>query len=426
MPKEYVVKLRKPYPQQAAFIESKAKRKVVRAGRRSGKTTGAGTLAVKAFVGGGRVLYAAPTEEQITAFWFEVKRALASSIEAGIFKKNETIHTIELGNTKQRIHAKTAFNAETLRGDYADLLILDEYQLMNEDAWEVVGAPMLLDNDGDATFIYTPPSLRTVGLTKARDPRHAAKLFKKAQADKSGRWETFHFSSHANPHLSKSALNEIMQDITRLVYEQEILALDKEDNPAALWKRDDIETNRVTSFPALDKIVVGVDPTNTSSGDEAGVIVCGRARLGNVTHLYVLDDASRHGSPREWASAAVAAYHKAEANSIVAEANNGGEMVASVINQVDEHVPVKLVHASRGKATRAEPISAIYEKSPDGDKPPRGHHVGTFPLLEDELCQWQPGMNSPNRLDALVWAATELMLGPELQPAETMENIFYG
>ena len=108
------------------------------------------------------------------------------------------------------------------------------------------------------------------------------------------------------------------------------------------------------------------------------------------------------GSPLTWAQAAVTAYYKFKADIIVAEANNGGEMVSTTIAQIDRHVPVKLVHASRGKATRAEPCSAISEKGHD-------HHVGTFPSLEDELCLWMQGDASPNRLDAKVWAMTELI-----------------
>jgi phage terminase large subunit-like protein len=116
---------------------------------------------------------------------------------------------------------------------------------------------------------------------------------------------------------------------------------------------------------------------------------------------FTLSDDSRQGSPQEWASSAVAAYHKFRADAIVAEKNNGGDMVEAVIKQVDPTVRVKLVWASRGKATRAEPIAAIAEQG-------RDHHVGSFPLLEDELCMWMPGDKSPNRLDAKVWAMTEL------------------
>jgi phage terminase large subunit-like protein len=152
--------------------------------------------------------------------------------------------------------------------------------------------------------------------------------------------------------------------------------------------------------PQMYRVVVGVDPTATSGGDEAGIITCGRAK----DDYYTVSDDSRHGSPREWATAAVTAYHRTKADCIVAEDNNGGEMVEFVIKQIDPSVYVKRVHASRGKATRAEPISAIAEKGKD-------HHVGYFPQLEDELCTWVPGDNSPNRLDAKVWAMTELSSG---------------
>jgi hypothetical protein len=180
------------------------------------------------FLAGKRVLYAAPTGEQTDRFWFEVKRALQEAITAGVFKINETERFIELPRTEQRIKAKTAWNANTLRGDYADLLIMDEWQLVSEDAWDEVGAPMLLDNNGDAVFIYTPPSLSGSGISRARDPRHAAKMFAIAKADSSGRWETFTFTSHDNPFISTEALSEITKDMTLDAYRKEILAQDEE------------------------------------------------------------------------------------------------------------------------------------------------------------------------------------------------------
>ncbi len=230
---ELQVTLRKPHKIQQQIVESSAKRKVIRAGRRSGKTCIAALIAVKCFLDGGRVLYGAPTGEQLDTFWREVKRALAFTLDAGVYHKDETKHIIEVEGTENRIRAKTCWNADTLRGDYASLLILDEYQLMNEDTWAVVGAPMLLDNDGDAIFIYTPPSLRTKSVTKAKDPLHAAKLFVKASEDETGRWETFHFSSKENPHISSEALDEIVGDMSQVSYRQEILA---EDDLEAAWK----------------------------------------------------------------------------------------------------------------------------------------------------------------------------------------------
>lgn len=403
---EYTVMLRKPHRHQIAFMQSTAKRKVIRAGRRGGKTVGAATLAIETFLDGHRVLYATPTEDQIGSFWYEVKQALREPIEGGVFVKNETLHTVELPGTKQRIRAKTAYNADTLRGDYADVLILDEWQLMSEDAWDRVGSPMLLDNDGDAVFIYTPPSLHSRSASKARDPQHAAKLFKKASEDTTGRWATFHFKSADNPYISEAALAEIASDMTALAFRQEILAEDVDEAPGALWTRANIELGRVVNMPDLDTVIVGVDPSATSTGDEAGIITAGKAS----GELYVLEDNTVQGSPATWASAAVAAYNRHRADCIVAEGNNGGEMVLQVIRQIDARVPVRLVHASRGKQTRAEPISALYEQDAQQGTVRRAHHVGSFPALEDELCLWVPGDDSPNRLDALVWAATELML----------------
>ena len=396
---DYAVYLPIPHAKQRQFIESAAKRKIIRAGRRGGKTVGMSIYAVERFLAGRRVLYAAPTSEQIDRFWTTVTRALEEPIKAKIFYKNETEHVIELPGTEQRIRAKTAWNADTLRGDYADELILDEWQLMNEEAWEVVGAPMLLDNNGNATFIYTPPSLRSRSVSKANDPQHAAKLYKRASQDTSGRWGVFNFTSHDNTHLSRDALAEIAKDMTALAYRMEILAEDVDEAPGALWTRGNLERDRVIKVPDLERVVVGVDPSASSTGDEAGIVTAGK----RGDHGYTIGDDSIQGSPQVWATAAVTAYHRHRADCIVAEKNNGGEMVAAVIKQVDPDVPVKLVWASRGKNTRAEPISAMSEQG-------RDHHAGSFPHLEDELCLWVPGSESPNRLDAKVWAYTDLFV----------------
>lgn len=396
---EYAVCLPRPHAQQALFIDSLVKRKVIRAGRRGGKTVGVAIYAIKSFLAGRRVLYAAPTSEQIDRFWTTIVRALDEPIRAKLFYKNETEHVIERLGTEQRIRAKTAWNADSLRGDYADDLILDEWQLMDEEAWELVGAPMMLDHNGNAVFVYTPPSLHSRSISKARDPQHAAQLFKRAKADTTGRWAAFHFPSRDNPHLSQEALGDITSDMTALAYRMEIMAEDVDEAPGALWNRALIEKGRVLKVPeqGLARIVVGVDPSTTSTGDEAGIITDGFID----NSIYTLSDDSLQGSPLQWATAAVTAYHRHHADCIVAESNQGGEMVALTIAQVDKSVRVKLVHASRGKQTRAEPIAAVYE---DG----RGHHVGSFPALEDEMCLWIPGDPSPNRMDAHVWASTEL------------------
>ena len=408
--KTLTINLPKPHSKQTAFIQSPAKRKIIRAGRRGGKTVGVSIYAVERFLQGKRILYAAPTQEQVDRFWVSVGRALSEPIDAGVFYKNETKHIIELAGTEQRIRAKTAWNADSLRGDYADELIMDEFQLIAEDAWNTVGAPMLADNDGNAIFIYTPPSLSSRSVSKASDPQNAAKMFKRAMADTSGRWEAFNFTSYDNPYISKIALDDLAKDMTSVAYRMEIMAEDLDEAPGALWKRTDIDKARVIQAPELERVIVGVDPSATSGGDEAGIITCGR----NGDDYYTLADDSVQGSPQTWAKAAVTAYHKYKANLIVAEDNNGGEMVEAVIKQVDPSVPVTRVHASRGKATRAEPVAAISEQG-------RDHHVGSFPALEDELCLWMPGDASPNRLDAKVWAITALMGG--VDPSKVIDYI---
>lgn len=412
--REITIQLPEPHPKQLDFLRSPAKRKVVRAGRRGGKTVGMAIKAVEEFLRGRRVLYGAPTADQINTFWRHVRDALQPCVDAGLYYKNETEKIIELRGTEQRIKAKTAWNADTLRGDYADLLILDEWQLMNEDAWGVVGAPMLLDNDGDAVFIYTPPSLRTAGVSKAQDKRHAAKLFKAAQADTSGRWAAFTFSSHDNPHLSKDALGEITSDMSNLAYRQEIMAEDIDEVPGALWTRATLDKNRVTKAPALYRIVIAVDPeaTATETSAETGIIVAGKDEneIG-----YTLADKTLRASPAEWGKAVVRSFDQWRADTVIAETNNGGDMVRFVVEAAAQelhrqgeretpNIPFKKVHASRGKYIRAEPVSTLYENG-------RCKHVGTFDELEDQLCSWLPGDDSPDRLDALVWAYTDLLVG---------------
>jgi len=174
-----------------------------------------------------------------------------------------------------------------------------------------------------------------------------------------------------------------------------------DDNPEALWKRADIDNNRVFKIPDLSYVVVGVDPAATSKdgSDDTGIIAAGKDDNG---HYYVLGDYTIHDTPQKWGNAVITAFHKHKANTIIGETNNGGEMVEHTLKTIDPKIPFKAVHASRGKATRAEPISALYEQG-------KVHHFGTFTELEDQLCEWVPGVEkSPDRLDALVWALSML------------------
>lgn len=183
------------------------------------------------------------------------------------------------------------------------------------------------------------------------------------------------------------------------------------DIPGALWTRDNIDADRLWEVPEdLERVYVAVDPavSNTENSDEHGIIVVGLARdKEGYRRGYVLEDGSMRGNPEDWAKKAVSLYRSWAADKIIAEKNQGGLMVESTIKAVDRSVPVELVHASRGKVVRAEPISALYEQH-------RVHHVGTFDKLEDQMCMFSidnvrnTSNGSPDRVDALVWGLTKL------------------
>jgi predicted phage terminase large subunit-like protein len=191
---------------------------------------------------------------------------------------------------------------------------------------------------------------------------------------------------------------------------QELNAELLEDTPGALWSQGLIDGTRISAAPELTRIVVAIDPAATSGedADETGVVVVGQDKDGQG---YVLADCSGRYTPIEWARIAISAYRTHHADRIVAERNNGGDMVEATLRMVDQNVPVTTVWASRGKVTRAEPISALYEQG-------RMHHVGTFPQLEDQMTNFTSDFDreaagySPDRLDAMVWAATELLVEP--------------
>jgi phage terminase large subunit-like protein len=198
---------------------------------------------------------------------------------------------------------------------------------------------------------------------------------------------------------------------------QELLAEILTDVPGALWTLAAIDAARVNEHPDLIRIVVAIDPaaTSTEGADETGIVVAG---LGSDGHGYVLADLTVRESPAGWAGAAVAAYRRFQADRIIGEVNNGGDMVGFTVATVDPAAPFKAVHASRGKQTRAEPVASLYEQA-------RIHHVGAFPQLEDQMTTWVPGMKSPDRMDALVWALTELFLeaSDEVQYVEYDEPV---
>lgn len=226
-----------------------------------------------------------------------------------------------------------------------------------------------------------------------------------------------------NPHLHPDVKAALYEDYggTRLG-RQELYAELLEDFPGALWDYDTITDNRIT-IPAMpdwfDRMAIGVDPAVTVAGDETGIIVAAvlppyeytvNPETEHRRHGFVLADYSKNDSPTGWAREVITAFREWEANIVIAEVNNGGDLVAHTIRTIDGSIPIKAVHASRGKAKRAEPVSALYQQG-------LIHHVGEFPELEEQMTSWdslEPDESwSPDRMDAMVWAFTELMVTPK-------------
>lgn len=243
---------------------------------------------------------------------------------------------------------------------------------------------------------------RTLVTTTPRPIALMRRLIGKAEVVTRGR-------TGDNVHLPDAFVTAMAQDYggTRLG-RQELDGELIEDIPGALWTRAMLETIRVKECPPPRRIVIGVDPCVSVGGDACGIVA---VALGDDGKAYVIEDASVAGeAPDGWARAVAHCAERHAADKVVAEANNGGQLVETVLRGADCTMPIKRVHAAHGKAARAEPVAALYGMG-------KAFHVGAFPALEDELCGlisgggYQGPGRSPDRADALVWAMTELMLG---------------
>lgn len=303
---------------------------------------------------------------------------------------------------------------DQLRGPQADSVWADEPAKWKyaQEAWDNLEMGLRLGQNPQVVATTTPRPIPLIKTLMADE---------RSENNPSGRTVvTRGHTSENRANLAEVFVNRVIRryEGTRLG-RQELAGEILDDNPNALWRRSEmIEKHRVTFAPDLMRIVVGVDPqvadpaqTSDEQSAETGIVVAGMTK-GDYPHFYVLDDKSLRDSPDKWAREVITAYKRNKADRVIGETNNGGALIEANIRTVDKNVPYKGVHASRGKVTRAEPIAALYEQG-------RVHHVGSFPDLEDQMCQWQPGEKSPDRMDALVWSLTELSTGHEEKPAKS-------
>ncbi|HTW52062.1 MAG TPA: terminase family protein [Stellaceae bacterium] len=288
----------------------------------------------------------------------------------------------------------SADEPERLRGPQHDFAWCDELAAWRyPEAWDMLMFGLRLGQNPRAVVTTTPRPAKLIKALVA-DPKVVV-----TRGTTYENWEN----------LAPAFFDQIVRryDGTRLG-RQELDAEILDDVPGALWTHGLIDATRVNTAPSMTRIVVSIDPAVSSQehADETGIVVAGRDATG---HGYVLADLSGRYTPTEWAKAAIAAYRAHAADRIVAEVNNGGDLVEATLRVVDPAVPFAAVHAARGKVARAEPVAALYEQG-------RVHHLGALPRLEDQMCCFAHDFSretagySPDRVDALVWGLSELLV----------------
>jgi predicted phage terminase large subunit-like protein len=357
-------------------------------------------MAVEALLHQKRILYATPTQEQIDAFWSETVEALMPMITAQAIDKNETRHTLHYG--AGRIRARTAWDQDSLRGDAADLLILDEFQLMSEDAWTRVGAPMMLDTPtgGTAVFCFTPPSLLSAAKSKARDPRHANKLYNRAQNDTTGHWEAFHFTSMENPHISEVALGDIAAEMGSVAYRQEILAEEVEES-GGIFRRAWFEV--VDRHPVIEQTVRHYDLAGTAGGGDWTVgLLLG---IGDDGMYYILDVIRCQESPHTVERLIIDTAKADGPETIISLPQDPGQAGKAQAQYLIRQLAGYNVHADQetgSKTVRALPVAAQAEGG--------NIKILSAPWTDDLLAELEefPG-GWDDQVDALAGAFTDLV-----------------
>ena len=292
----------------------------------------------------------------------------------------------------------SADEPERLRGPQHDGALVDELgSWRRPEAWDMLMFGLRLGQHPRVVIATTPRPTRLIRQLLAREGKDLVVT----------RGSTYENRGNLAPGFFDTIIKKY--EGTRLG-RQELLAEVLLDTPGALWSLDNIDAARREHAPDLARVVVAIDPAVSSheGSDETGIIVAGRD---GRDHAYVIEDLSGKYAPNDWAQRAISAYFRHSADRIVAEVNQGGALVENTIRTIDSGVPFTAVHASRGKYIRAEPVAALYEQH-------RVHHVGAFAELEDQITSFTADIDrgklgSPDRVDALVWGLTDLLIERE-------------
>ena len=373
---------------------------IVTKGRRFGATRGAAHAFIEWALEGKHLLWGDTIHSNIDRYFeryfIPALKLLPNNIVWNYQKKEKKLN---IGPFDGYVDFRSADRPENWEGFGYDVIFLNEAGIIlkNKYLYANTVLPMLLDSEKSKLIAVGVPKGKKM-KDKSDHPFYT--LYKTAKSGAPG-YKLFEFSSYDNPLLSKEEITELEKEINRMssgMVEQEIYGKFVDDVSGTLWGPELFKyTDEVTG---LRRIVIGVDPSGSVSGDEVGIVAAGVDERG---FIYVLKDVSGHYSPLHWGTLVVDLYRQLRADVVVVEKNFGGDMVKSNIQTIDRAVRIKEVFASRAKQIRAEPIVALYEQG-------RIYHKTGLHNLENEMLSWVPGLGaSPNRIDALVWAVTELM-----------------
>ena len=376
-------------------------------GRRWGKTKGAANGTIEWMIEGQKLLWGDTISSNIDRYvdrYFKPE-LIASNIN---YRWSSQKKLLELPDFGGYMDFRSADRPENWEGFGYDKIILNEAGIILKNDYLFTNAvlPMLMDTPGSKLFAIGTPKGKT---TKDNKEHRFFSMYKRAISGDPA-YDLHQFSSYDNPFLSNDdikALEDEMRMMNPQMVKQEIYAEFVDGAVGELWDEVIIERQRVKNKPELRRVTVNIDPAISANADsdETGITVTGKSEKGDG---YVLHDESGKYSPEQWARIAIEQADKWSADCIVAEKNQGGDMVESVLRSQGCKYRVKLVTATKGKFIRAEPIYGLYEQG-------KIFHVGHHPKLEAQMCSFTSELkNSPDRVDSLVWGLTELMLGSEM------------
>lgn len=389
-----------PEPLTFFYSDEYHRYKVAYGGRSSGKSRAAcGALPVKALQKKRRILCCREFQKSIKE---SVKKVIENAIDQMGLRDYFTItqSSITAYNGSEFIFEGLHSNVDQIKSlEGIDIAYVEEAHNVSEESWDLL-IPTIRAEGSEIWAVFNPRFAKDATYRRfITEPPDDIKIVKINYTD--------------NPFCPAVMIAEAeeMKRKNLAKYREVWLGECRTENENALWKMATmIDPFRLSSYPELERLVIAIDPavTNTEKSDETGIVAVGCAKNAHTGEMeyYVLEDGSLKASPSQWAKRAVELYDDYEADRIVVEVNNGGDLVESVLRAENVSLPITSVRATRGKIVRAEPVAALYERG-------LVHHVGVFPELEDQMCNFcgADKESSPDRMDALVWGLTELSSG---------------